>query len=625
MSFLLTAGSFAAIEKDFCRAFRNGLENRKDHLREQHLILVPSAALRKHLLRLLFESGCGSFSAVRVISLNGLAQEILMDSLQEPFSALDDPIYFVLALQSAARSLGLKEFQAYRTARGLLSTIRDLVDGILTPDLMADFIEQAIADRDKQSQIGNLKMLRELHLLYRTFMENLKAQNVVNMQYSSALAVEYAPAWLVSKNIRALHVYGFYDATPAQLELMETMTREIHGQDGAVTMYFPFTVASNSVEHPAEYSQEFFDTVYALAVKLGGNVQAAEEVAKGASGGVEGRFFGAEAGKMSAALNAGGTPALHNGGMPAAHIFSAGSPYEEAWAVAKKILQLVLNEGVRFDQIGVIARSLEPFRAAFQHVFGENQIPHSIPKDITLSTSTSAHFVYLLLSARQSHLNHNLVFELLCSPLLLYPFTQAGMIRELLEILFITNSDDWHRLKPIADDQKKLPDIFELADDDRRVPLFRGAAQYLVELKELIERIPLKGRFSDFTRALQDLVSEMAEPARFQEAGGIELELLLERMGDLPLEGEYKLNDFLEIFRDYLRSTESPLEARTTDGVTIGDIMSLRGVSFDHAFVVGLNQDVWPLRSSEDPFLPDSLRSVIRSTTGAGPHPKKVG
>src|SRR5688572_22463805 len=98
MSFVLTAGAFAAIEKDFCRSFRKGLENRKDPLREQHLILVPSAALRKHLLRLLFESGCSSFSAVRIVSLNGLAQEILMDSLQEPYAALDDPIYFVLAL-----------------------------------------------------------------------------------------------------------------------------------------------------------------------------------------------------------------------------------------------------------------------------------------------------------------------------------------------------------------------------------------------------------------------------------------------------------------------------------------------------------------------------------------------
>ncbi len=630
MSFVLTAGRFAAIERDFCGAFREGLENRKDHLREQHLILVPSAALRKHLLRLLFDSGCGSFSAVRVVSLNGIAQEILLDSLQEPYSALDDPIYFVLALQSAARRLGLKEFQAYRTAKGLLSTIRDLVDGLLTADLMEQFLDQAHADADMQTQIGNLKTLGELHLIYRAFLENLDTQNVVNVQYGSALAVEYAPAWLESKNIRALHVYGFYDANPAQFDLMETLARRIHAQDGAVRMYFPFHVASNSVEHPAEYSQEFFDTVRSLTVKLGGKVCAAEEEAKGASGGIEGQLFSS---------GAGGTPAVQT----AIQIFNAGSPYEEAWAVAKTILQLVLNEEVRFDQIGVITRSLEPCRAAFQHVFGENQIPHSLPKDPTLCSSTSGHFVYLLLLTRQSHLNHNLVFELLCSPLLQSPFTPAGMIRELLEILFITNSDDWHRLKPLTDDQKKLPDIFELDEDDPRATQYRRAAAYLVQLKEKIDEIPLKARFNAFTTALWNLVNELAEPARFQEAGGVELELLLERMGDLPLEMEFTLNEVVEIFRDYLASTvaegfqNSAGESRPksedmigrrdaggTNGVTIGDVMSLRGVSFDYVFVTGLNQDVWPLRSAEDPFLPDSLRRVIRATTGAGPYAKKT-
>ncbi len=610
MSFVLTAGSFAAIEKEFSRSFREGLERRKDHLRDQHMVLVPSAALRKQLLRTLFESGCGSFSAVRIVSLNGLAQEILMDSLREPYSALDDPTYFVLSLQSAARRLGLKQFQAYRTAKGLLSTIRDLVDGLLTPDLMAQFLDQASSDQEMRMRAGNLRTLRELNLLYRTYLESLQAQNVVNVQYAAALAVEYTPAWLESRNIRVLHVYGFYDATPAQFELIETLSRQIHAQDGSVRMYFPFSAPSNSVEHPAEYAQEFFDTANSLAAKLGGEVKVVDDNSEGASLGLEGRLFKSD--------EVGWKPALQ------LRVFNAGSPYEEAWVVAKKILQLVLNEGARFDQIGVITRSVESCRAAFQHVFSENQIPHSIPKDPTLCSSASGHFVYLLLLTRQAHLNHNLVFELLCSPLLEEPFTPARMIRELLEILFITNSDDWHRLKPIADDQRKLPDIFELDENDPRVQQFRRAAAYLIQLKEQMDRIPLKGRFGDFTGALRNLVRELATAASYQEAGGIELELLLEKMGDLPLETEFTLNEFVEIFRDYLTNTICGEDTQTTDAeVTIGDIMSLRGVSLDYVFVTGLNHDVWPLRTSEDPFLPDGLRGLIRSTTGAGPFPKR--
>lgn len=608
MAFVLSAGSFSAIQKDFCRSFVEGLENRRDPLRDQHLILVPSAALRKHLLQALFETGCRSFSAVRFVSFNGLAQEILMDSLREPYTALDDPTYFSLALQSAAITTGLRDFQAYRTARGLSSTFRDLVDGLLTPELLEQFLDYARSDPELQRQAGNMKSLRDLHRLYRTFLDDLNTQQVVNVQYSAALAIEHAANWIGNKNIQGLHVYGFYDSTPAQFEMIETLVRSVRDREGEVRIYFPFVVASNNVEHPAEYAQDFYESLRSLAAKMGSDAIICQEEPSGASHGIEHSLF----------AEAEGLP-------PTASIrmFNAGSPYEEAWAVAKKILQLVLNEGVRLDQIGVITRSLEPCRAVFQHVFNENNIPHSIPKDFALCTSTSGHFVYLLLLARQSDLNHNLVFELLCSPLMQSTFAPAGIIRELLEILFITNSRDWHRLKPVADPQKKLPEIFELAEDDPRVAIFRLGASYLVRLKEQIESIPLKGRFSDFTNALKSLIQEIAHPVRYQEAGGLELELLLDRIGDLPLESEFKLNEFTEIFKDYLSNTINRIESNVESQVAIGDIMGLRGVPFDYVFITGLNQDVWPLRGSEDPFLPDGLRSAIRSTTGAGPHPKR--
>ena len=610
MSFVLTSGSFAAIEKTFCDSFQHALKLRKDPLRDEHLVLVPTSAVRKHLLRLLFESGCNSFSAARIVSLNGLAQEILLDTLGQPYSALDDPIYFVLALESVARKLGLRQFQSYRTARGLLSSIRDLVDGMLTPDLMEEFLEQTRTDPDLQRQVGNTKTLRELHAVYGGLLESLNAQKIVNAQYSSAIAAENMTVWFKTKNIRALHVYGFYDATPAQMEWMELLAREIHLQDGDVRWYFPFAVIKNAVEHPAEYAQGFFDSLYALHAKLGGTYLESPGTDSGASNGLESGFF----------LEANQEKKERPGTV---QIFSAGSPYEEAWLVAKKILQLVVDGKARFDQIGVMARSMESCRQAFQHVFADNRIPHSMPRETTLCSSTSGHFIYLLLLVRQSNLNHNLVFELLCSPLLLRPFSPAGIIRELLEMLFITNGDDWHRLKQIADPQKKLPDIFELFEEDSRVEHFHKAAAYLIQLKEQLDHIPKQARVSDYANILQSVIHELAEPNRFQEAGGFELELLLERLKELPLETIFDLNEFVEIFKDYLQNTRSGVEPETTDGVTIGDIMSLRGVSFDHVFVVGLNQDVWPLRTSEDPFLPDGLRATIRSTTGLGPHPKK--
>ncbi len=623
MALLLTTGSFAGIEQEFCRDFQECVRNRKDPFLENHLTVVPSSALRKHLLCQLFETGCASFAGVRTVSLNGLAQEILLDSMVEPYTALDDPIFFALMVQEAVQKTRLKQFQGYRTAKGLLSTIRDMADGLLTPELLEQFLEQARTDTEIQERYGDPKTLSDLHEIYRLFMNALGDKSLINMQFASARASQTVKEWMQQKNICSAQIYGFYDATPAQFELIEAIVRHVHSIDGRALIYFPFSVTTNSVEPNAEYSQEFLDSLHSLMASQGGSISPLDTTA-----GIETRLFT-------------GLSVEESDPDPVFEIFNCGSPQEEAWAVAKKILHLVLHEGVRFDQIGVVSRSLDPVKTVFQQVFEENQIPHTLNCDTPLSSWSSAHFVYLLLSARHSHLNHNVVFELLCSPLLKERFSPAGIVRDLLELLFVTNSDDWHRLNSLVDERTRLPEIFELNENDWRVQEYRRAALYLLDLKHKCEQIPAEGRISDFTDALQKLIEELAEASLFEEAGGTQLQLLLQRMSDLPLESEYTLTEFTEIFRDYLKADlisapnhhpetnesngDRKREKIDAEGaVTIGDIMSLRGTSFEILFLAGLNQDVFPIRATEDPFLSDSARRIIRSTTGAGPHPRRT-
>jgi hypothetical protein len=53
------------------------------------------------------------------------------------------------------------------------------------------------------------------------------------------------------------------------------------------------------------------------------------------------------------------------------------------------------------------------------------------------------------------------------------------------------------------------------------------------------------------------------------------------------------------------------LATRATGAVFFGDVMKFRGRSFDHLFVIRMQDDLFPMRRVEDPLLPDSDRRVL--------------
>lgn len=613
MSFTVFSGSFEAQEPEFCKLFLEALKSRKDPLRETILVVAPSAALRIHLLRLLYESDVEALYGVRFVSLNGLTQEIALETLEESQTALDDPIYFSLLVQSIARRKQLKQFEAYRTAKGLLATIRDVVDGLLTPELFQEFLDQAREDEDLRNQVGSLVGLQNFQTLLQQYLLTLKKQGIANIQLSAALAVDSVQRWKGLSEVSALFLYGFYDATPAQFELMETMIRQIHGRDGRVCFQFPFAIGTNSlVEHPAEYAQEFFDRLQSACASLGGEQRRVDPTPAGVSGGIESCLFQNVPADQLETVKA----------RAKIEVMNCGSPQDEAWAVAKRILHLVLVEGIRFDQIAVVSRSIEMSRTTLQQLFAENCIPHTMPDRRPLSSTPPGQFLHLLAVCRQSYLNHTLLFELLCSPFLKEPFPYSGMIRELLEILFITNSNDWHRLKPLAQKGSKIPDIFELDEEDWRAQQYRQAAEYLLDFKNKIEQLPLQATIRDYASVLLQLMRDLGDSRRLQET--VDIHLLLERLSEFSSEDKYSLGEFIVILDDYLQSTFVDVLQEEADArVTVADTMSLRGVPFDYVFLIGLNQDAFPVRITEDPFLPDHVRRAITSVTGAGPYPKR--
>lgn len=654
MSFSLTcADFFPELEQSCIDTLLEQIKRRKDPLKDQILVVVPSAALRNRLLLLLSENHSPNLYGVNLLSINQLCIQIALDSLHEPKRVISDSLFFPYALFRIAQKSRIQKFGSFRICMALYQSFRDLIDGSISPETLQDVLASAQSDPELVHTL-DFSGLSEVAALYEQYESFLNDSDILNLHSSARLAHESAGEWVQRKNITSFLMYGFYDATQTQFDVLDSIFRKVHEREGVCHAFFPFRVSGgNSVMHPAEYAQEFYDRMYSLAIAMGGQTDKDSQELPLASGGIESVLFTA-LDNAQHARNPHPTSPLIGGNKQQEiqkaqrmEIFNAAGPYDEAWAIAKKILHLVQHEKVTFDRIMVVCRFTGDAILPIEHAFAENRIPSNLSLERKLSNLPFSRFACLTVQARESQLNNPTLLEFLSSPFLARTthkdFKNLGA---LLEGLFIRTWEDWDRLKPLLE-KGKLPEVFEFIDEEDPSDLqsFGKTVQDLFDLKHILLEIPERGTLPELAQALCQTLetlcpkeeSEITEPV-FS---------LLRKIGDYSAfqDTEISLTEFDDLLKLYFENTKvgsglrparvpdkGPVrqvmlsQGETDDAaatVSVGDIMQLRGVTADYVFVMGLNKDVFPRRASEDPFLPDNVRRLLRSTTGAGPAPKR--
>lgn len=651
---------FPTLQKRVIAEVREALQNRADPLSEQILIVVPTRAMRAALLRALAADKSENFYGLNLMSINHLAIKIVLDTLQASKILISDSTFFPYALYNIAVKQKLEPFQSFRVCQALYQSIRDLIDGGVTADLFRDALEDA--KREPEIAAGlDFQELGALQRIYSRLETFLHEHQILNLQTAASQAASQAAKWAHAKKISSLIVYGFYDATQTQCDVVEELTRAVSENGGSTQIFFPFPVQDLKVEFPAGYAQPFFERLYSLTTRLSGEFHFHQSRTPLASANVESVMFsGAD---------------LPDKASAGVEFLSAAGPYDEAWAVAKRILHLVKDKGASFDQILVISRTLDD-PLPLMRVFEENRIPCNLVRGSTLAEVPYARFASLLLRARQARFNATTLFEFLSAPFIKRTgFKDLRNISDLMERLFIRNWDDWDRLKPLLQNDPLPRLLHELIhNDEQKRESWKYTARSLLNLRRVLDRIPETASLPQFARALiqvLDAFTKPEEPLELEktsvkeepsgqvkngkvrnnpnqlslsfDSGSAESKQirsdqkpmppamqavvnLLRKLADFSIFGatEITQSEFAHLFELYLKQTSVDCGIEQPQGVTIGDVMQLRGVTADYVFLMHLNREVFPRRLNEDPFLPDNARQMLINLTGAGPAVKRA-
>ena len=316
-------------------------------------------------------------------------------------------------------------------------------------------------------------------------------------------------------------------------------------------------------------------------------------------------------------------------------------PEEELAATCRTILDLVETNGYRFDEIGVIARTLDFYSPHLQSIFDRHRIPFRTTASRPLIQEPLCKLVLQLASLPLNDLYRTSVLDVVTSPLYvtdLYDELSESYRPEqwklLIQALNITHGvEEWKRLEQashaalVLDGEESVVDSLAIAPE-----VISLLWQVVLQLAQDCSILPSRGTIGQLVVACRALVDRrLRRPdaaASTAEDGQIVSQTMtwnaidhiwMTLMELEPLNDEMTWAEFVELLTHTFERTTQPLydgSSQGVQGVMVCDVMAARGVPFKALFVLGLNEKVFPRYIREDAFLRDGHRRVLDATLG---------
>jgi ATP-dependent helicase/nuclease subunit B len=572
------------------------------------LILVPSDALRRRIKVLFTRERRLALLNVQLLTFHQLCLR-LNDESGAGRPELRDDLFLEESLRQMIRTRrpGTEPFAGIEERVGgcaaLWQTLRDLRDGLVQPDFALAALE------DGQFANRPSERTAELLRLSQSFTSFCEVRGIYTFADLDKAAIGWiAPSQFLQQFAQIIY-YGFYDLTQVQVDFFHAVARNF-----PTTLFFP--LLRRRPRHGAwSFAERFYERH------------------------VEGRGTGT-AQELTAAADLPGTFRLFDEEPERAYadppgnwrctLSSAFGMHDEVSAAAKEILRLSDDEKMGFNEIAVVARSLEDYGATIRAVFESHRIPLAARLEEPLAQFPLTKAVILLLNLPAKDFPRAQVIDFLSSP---YLRVEALLARDVAarpdlwdlatrELAICKGLSEWRRLRKFGERDLELDQVSEF--EERRV--MRIPPAQLTCLADLVEglaadlsKLPERASWSLFAAAWKKVIEKYLGIASAGPHGAIGesiLNVLHQLSGLDAVNDNVALADFTHTFQQWLERTSLYCDGRNIDGVLVLNATAARGLACRALFVLGVNEGVFPRTIREDPFLRDRDREIFERDLG---------
>jgi hypothetical protein len=504
-------------------------------------VIVPSRGVAEAITAELLAQMPNGIASLRLQTLEELATRLLAAAGQAPRVASDAERR--LAMRVAIRAVDHPMMDSRGVASMLERAYRDVRDSGLTLAQMAQRV----------SRVRGLRNVRRTEAIlaawggYERFIAQVNAIDAADRLAEAARLVDgRTPMQLLA---------GFYDMTGAQLRLVEALAAA--GRVAAVWV---------PTEQP--FAQPLLNAL------RGAGSQPVVEQASSRQRTRESRPAGS---LLNDRLGAGPTKGA------GAALVQYDTRIDELRDTCARVAAL-LAEGTPAREIGIVARSLEPYDVRLLNRFAEE---HGFRTTLGDETPLAAHRLgraaITLLRLREHGFPRAEVLELV----------RGGL--HVKTRIDVDAADAATRRARIAGGTSA-----ELRPVHNRARIIDEYIELVAELEELTATIDLNfvTRLGSLFRI--DTEADLVAASKLDEIGAV----FQRAAAWLPVEASYVIDAIEQEAIPHANRASAPR-------VWAGDVMRLRGRSFSHLFVVRMQDDIFPQRRTEDPLLPDSDRRLL--------------
>ncbi len=563
-------------------------------------IFVPSTLLADRLRVLFAVEHRLSLLNLHVLTFHQLALRLAGEvTAVHPLPRIVDELFFEQLVRHIIRNKLTSQAPLQRighssgTWGALWATIRDLKDADVDPARALQGLREGYFEEDDKEWLGALISL------YAAVKEAGRALRVGTPDDLAEALIPFVQTASFLQPLSEVLYYGFYDLTQVQLSLFETVSRVKE-----TTLFFPLE------DDPAYgFARRFFDRYIRPLVKSDGAMIRLKQESSGAA-----------------------SPSVQ------LSIRSVIGAEEDLATTCRTILDLVETHGYRFGEIGVIARTLDPYGLYLQSIFDRHRIPFCTTASRPLIQEPICKLVLQLASLPLNDLYRASVLDVVTSPLYvtdLYDERSESyrpeQWRVLAQALHITHgAEEWKRLEQASQAAVVLNGDEGLIGFSAIAPeVVNLLWQVVSQLMQDCSTLPLQGTIGRMAAACRALVdrrlrrpnaaTSIAEDVQLasQAATWDAIDRIWMTLSELePLNEEMTWAGFVELLTHTFERTTKPFHNGSSQGVMVCDVMAARGVPFRALFVLGLNEKVFPRYIREDAFLRDCHRLVLDATLG---------
>ncbi|MEW6682231.1 MAG: PD-(D/E)XK nuclease family protein [Nitrospirota bacterium] len=549
------------------------------------LVVVPSESLRRRVVGLLAGERRQAFLNLSILTFHQWSRRLVEEATGRRHPALtDDHAFEELTRFLLERSAPGGPFAGVAATRGgcaaLWQTLRDLKDAKVPPEAFVDAVSEGVFPEESATRLSALATL------YRDVLAASRSAEWIDYTDLDAAAAEAALKSPYLHAQRTIAYYGFYDLTQAQYDVLRAVATRAE-----TAVYFPVVSGDAAWAFAERFLRRYLVGLTTRPLRV------------------------------------------LDGPAPArsATVVTCSGANDEVAVCAKEILRLVEEEGVAFEDIGVVARSLEPYADTIAREFGRHGIPFVTTAQRSLSRFPLAQAAVRLLRIAEGEPTRDDVVDVLSSPWCrvesLVPGAEAAPAwwSELARSIgVIRGYEAWALLGAASGPEGSgegesatrgdqaavlLRAVYTLRDACAGLPEAASASAHAEAWHALLESLLGVSPEAELEDGDEDeagddavsraLIAAFADPARLD-----------------PIRPIMTRQAYVESVRRRIEATVLPMTDRRGRGVLVSDATAARGVEFRVLFVLGLNDGAFPRVVREDAFLRDHDRRLIETTLG---------